>query len=190
MARVDDERIRRIVLDAIGHYECIAQARENGLYVVRQRDEVIELAMPLAPKLARRLVRVPWTSRVHYEDLEQAACEGIIEGVDSFDPRRTYFKKDGSEHLVKPSSHLFWRVRKRVFMEVQDTHWLLAKPSREDVEAYMKGLMNEADRRAYVNAVLRPIDDADRAFSHGITPGHSPDGMTAAAYAHREAMQR
>lgn len=191
MASIDEARIRAIIVDAIGPHSCLREARESGLYVVRQRDEAIELAQPLAPRLARTLVKVPWTSRIQYEDLEQSALEGIVEGIDSFDPTKTYKPKKGPERLVAVTTHLFWRIRKRVFMEVQDTHWLLAKPSREDIEAYMKGTMDEGARRAYVNAVLNPVADADLTLAaNGGTLTSFADGMSAAAYAHREQMHQ
>lgn len=184
MATIDEARIRAIVREAIGPHSCLRQARESGLYVVRERDAAIELAAPLAPRLARTLVKVPWTSRVQYEDLEQSALEGIVEGIDSFDPTKTYTPKGGGTRLVAVSTHLFWRIRKRVFMEVQDTHWLLAKPSREDIEAYMKDAMTEGERLAYINAVLKPAGDVENPSSGAPTMVHA-DGMTAVAYAHR-----
>lgn len=161
MATIDDEGIRGVISEAIGTYPSFLAAREANVFVVPARDLAIEMASPLAPRLARTLIRVPWTSRIQYEDLEQAAMLGIIEGIDSFEPAKTYEDKRGKTHLVKPSTHLFWRIRKRVLEEVQDTHWIVAKPTRADIEAYMKNEMAPNEREAYIRAVLRPIDDPE-----------------------------
>lgn len=154
MARIDDARIRRIIVDAVGPHASIAEAQRAGLYIVRSRDAAIELAMPLAPRAAEHLVTLPWASRVEAEDVEAAALWGLVEAVDSYDVTRTYKGKP-----ILPSTHFYWRIRKRVYEWIQETHWRIAKPSRTDVERYMKGDMDDDERRAYTNAVLRVYDD-------------------------------
>lgn len=157
--RIDEKRVRAVIFNAIGPWSCLAEASQNGVFVVPRRDRAIELAMPLAGRAAEHLVRLPWASRVRREDVEEAAIEGLIEAVDSYEPRRCY---RGTPIL--PSTHFFWRIRKRVYEEIQDTHWLIAKPSRADIESYMKGQMSESERIAYVNAVLRPIDNPEERY--------------------------
>lgn len=153
---IDDDRIRRVIIDAIGRHDSLRAAREANVFVVPARDRAIELASPLAARLCRKIIRVPWTSRIQYEDLEQSALEGIVEGIDSYEPGRIF-----NGRPIKPSTHLFWRVRKRVLEEVQDTHWIVAKPTRSDIEAFMKDEMTEGQREAYILAVLRPVADPE-----------------------------
>jgi hypothetical protein len=157
VALIDDARVRRIIVDAVGHYATLAEAERAGVYVVPARDEAIELAMPLAPRAAQVLVRLPWASRCEESDIEQAACLGLIEAMSTYDVTRTYKGRP-----ILPSTHLYWRIRKRVYEEVQDTHWTISRPARADIERYMKeGAMDDAERVAYRNAVLLPVEDPE-----------------------------
>jgi hypothetical protein len=161
VARIDDEKIRRIIVDAVGPHASLAEAQRAGMYVVRQRDAATELAMPLAPRAAEHLVSLPWASRCEEGDVIQAALLGLVEAVGTYDVTKRYNGKP-----IAPSTHFYWRIRKRVYEEIQDTHWVVARPSRSDVEAYMKGSMSECERRAYTNAVLRPVDNPDEKRIH------------------------
>jgi hypothetical protein len=153
---IDNQLVRRIIVDAIGTHACLRDAREAGVHVFPARDRAIEICMPLAPRTVQKITSIPWASRIERRDLEQAALLGIIEAIDSYEPGRTYNGKP-----IAVTTHLFWRIRKRVYEEIADNHWILAKPTRSDMESYMKGTMSEGDRQAYINAVLLPVIDPE-----------------------------
>jgi DNA-directed RNA polymerase specialized sigma subunit len=166
VAMIDHHQVRRIIMDAIGEHACLREARENGMYVIVARDRAIEICMPLAPRTIKKLASIPWASRIEKADLEQAALEGIIEAIDSYEPRRMH-----NGRPIQVNTHLFWRIRKRVYEEIANSHWQIARPSRTDMEAYMKGTMSEADRQAYINAVLLPVIDPEH-NKHGTDGRH------------------
>lgn len=154
MATIDNALVRRIIIDAIGPHASLQQARERGCYVVPARDRAIELCMPLAPRTVRAMTKIPFASRVERSDLEQAALLGIVEAIDTYEPRRMH---DGRP--IQVNTHLFWRIRKRVYEEIANGHWVLARPTRADMDAYFKGTMTEGQRQAYINSVLLPVFD-------------------------------
>lgn len=153
---IDHHLVRRIIVDAIGDHASLREARENGVFVIFARDRAIEICMPLAPRTVKKIASIPWASRVDKKDLEQAALMGIVEAIDSYEPRRMH-----NGRPIQVNTHLFWRIRKRVYEEIANNHWQIAKPSRSDMEAYMKGTMTEQERQAYINAVLLPVIDPE-----------------------------
>jgi hypothetical protein len=175
---IDHRLVRRIIVEAIGSHACLADAREAGVYVIPARDRAIEVCMPLAPRTVRKLASIPWASRIEQGDLEQAALLGIVEAIDSYDPSRTHNGKP-----ISVTTHLFWRIRKRVYEEIANNHWIIAKPTRSDMESYMKGTMTDSERMAYVNAVLLPIIDPEQARHH-------VDGRHVASWVHVEESHR
>lgn len=153
--RIDHALIRQIVLQAIGHYSCIHEARENGVYLIPARDRAIELAMPMGPKIAQQYRnRMPEGTRVEISDLEQAARQGVLEGIDRYQPRKLHRGRP-----IQVDTYLYLWIRKRVLEEIADTHWLITKPPRDERERFFKDEMSEPERVEYANLVLSPKVD-------------------------------
>lgn len=176
---IDDALARKLTLAAIGEHASFAAAREAGLYVIPQRDRVVEVCLPMVPGTVRKIIRLPEQSRISYDDLYQAASFGLIEAVDSYDPRKLVLVKK-QMRPIKISTHAWWRIRKRVLEEVQDTHWVIARPPRAATESFMKDEMNEAERQHYNATVLAAVD-----FESAIQTGHRDvQGKMAHTHAH------
>lgn len=152
-APVDTALVRRVILGAIGQCDSLKDAKEQGLYVTRQRDRAIELCMPLAPRTVERMTTIPWASRVEFADLEAAALLGIVEGIDSFQPRHS--------GAAQVSTHLWFRIVKRIYEEVEANHWTIMRPPRDQVRPYMKGAMSEDERHRYIATFVRPVIDPE-----------------------------
>ncbi len=140
----DDTLVRGIILEAIGPYKNFREAREHGVNVTIARDRVIELCVEFAPAAINKLAQIPRSSRIERDDLLQAAVLGIIESLDSFQPRKTY-----KGQRIKVVTHIFWRVRKRVYKEVEEHHWNIMKPAQRDAEAYMQGKLDPDAHEKY-----------------------------------------
>lgn len=151
--RIDHVLIRQVILDAIGPWQCIHEAREQGVYLIPARDRAIELAMPLGPKIAQQYRnRMPDGTRVEIRDLEQAGRQGVLEGIDRYQPRKLYKGKP-----IQVDTYLYLWVRKRVLEEIAGTHWRIQRPSRDEMERYMKGQMTDQEYYDYANTVLAPV---------------------------------
>jgi DNA-directed RNA polymerase specialized sigma subunit len=163
MARdiVDVDLVRRIITAAVGPHASLREARENGVYVMPSRDRAIELCMPLAPRTIERLTAIPWASRVEFADLEAAALQGIVEGVDRYQPRKLYKGKP-----IQVNTYLHLWIRKRVYEEVQQNHWAIMRPPRSHVEPYMQGVMSQSERETYIDTFLKPVIDHEARVSH------------------------
>lgn len=157
---IDDDRARRLTLEAIDTHPSFRIAREHGLNVLDLRDTVVGICEPMVPGTVRKLVRLPVHSRIEYADLVQAGILGLIEAVDSYEPRKVV-KHNGKPRFMRLSSHAWWRIRKRVFEEVQETHWMLTRPPRSEVERFMKDEMDDFERAVYINTVLAPFEGRD-----------------------------
>lgn len=154
--RVDDDLVRCAILDAIAEHETLRDAQCAGIYVHPVRDLVVAACMPLAPRTIHKLTTIPWASRVDFEDLEGAALQGIVEGVDRYQPRKLY-----KGQPIKPSTYLYLWIRKRVLEEVAATHWAIMRPPRAQMEAYFKDELDPLEREAYMDDYLRPARDED-----------------------------
>lgn len=154
--KVDDDLVRSTILDAIGEHATMREAQCAGVYVHPVRDLVVATCMPLAPRFIHSMTSIPWASRVEFDDLEGAALEGIVEGVDRYQPRKTYKDKP-----IKPSTYLYLWIRKRVLEEVAATHWAIMRPPRALMESYFKDGLEPGEREAYMDDFLRPV----RAFT-------------------------
>lgn len=153
--RIDHVRIRTIILDAIGPYGCIHEAREHGIFLIPARDRAIELAMPMGPKIAQQYRnRMPDGTRVDINDLEQAGRQGVLEGIDRYQPRKLYRGRP-----IQVDTYLYLWIRKRVLEEIAESHWLITKPPRDERERYFKDEMTELERIEYANLVLSPKVD-------------------------------
>lgn len=144
--RIDSTRATRLVIQVIGSHECIRDARVAGVQVIRVRDEVVTICMPYAYRLAHQLVKLPGVSRIDSQDIEGAALLGLVEGVDSFQPRKG----------VQIQTHLWNRIRKRVNEERVMGHWAIMRPPRSQVDRYMSGDMNKAEIEHYLDTFVRP----------------------------------
>lgn len=179
---INDELARKVTLEAIGSYDSFRCAREGGLYIIEERDQVVEICLPMIPGTVKSIISLPEQSRIDYRDLYQAAAWGLVEAVDSFEPRKIVLHNK-RPRPIKISTHAWWRIRKRVLEEVQDTHWVIARPPRSATESFMKDQMTDAERELYVFTVLAPFE------SHIDTWGAPSDRATIRAslgheYAH------
>lgn len=165
--RIDHVRIRQIILEAVGPWSCIHEARENGIWLVPARDLAIELALPLGPRIAQQYAnRMPSTTRVEIKDLEQAGRQGVLEGVDRYNPHKLYrskadIKAGRPAKPIQVDTYLYLWVRKRVLEEIAGTHWRITKPPRKEMERYMKGEMSDDECHEYANMVLSGNVDVD-----------------------------
>lgn len=153
---VDADQVRSIIVGVIGEHSTIRDAREAGVYVIPARDRAIEMCLPLAPRTIHKLTTIPWASRVEFDDLEGAACQGIVEGIDRFQPRKTY-----KGQPIKVNTYLYLWIRKRVLEEVAANHWSIMRPARALMESYMKGELDPFEREAYMDDYLRPAMSED-----------------------------
>lgn len=148
--RIDHLRVRRIVLDAIGPHSCIAAAREAGIFLIPSRDQAVEIAMPMGPKIAQQYVnRMPDNTRVEIDDLEQASRQGVLEGIDRYEPRKLY-----KGNPIQADTYLYLWIRKRVLEEIAGTHWRITRPPRKEMERYMKGELTDEQAHHYAKFVL------------------------------------
>lgn len=143
--RFDPRRVHHIIRTACGQYVSLREARVAGLPMMRARDEVVALCMPLATKFVAK-INLPASSRVERGDLEQAACWAIVEAVDSFDHTKG----------VNIQTHLWNRMRLRVQRERDAQHWTVMKPPRWMSESYMSGRMNSAEKQQYLDRFINP----------------------------------
>lgn len=153
--RVDTKRVRMVILEAIGESCCMSAAREAGLTVIAARDEAIEMCLPLGPRFVEKLTFLTHDSRIDKSDLVQAASMGIVEGVDSFQPRKMHQGRP-----IDISTHLYFRIRKRVYEEIVSGHWGNMKAPRALAEQFMKGgrgEMTEVDRVVYIHTFLSSV---------------------------------
>ena len=139
--KIDDELIESIIVEAIGPWSCIQEARVKGVYLVPARARAIELAVPLGRKLAQlKFDRMPSKSRVLLEDLEGASAHGVIDGIDRFDPSRG----------AAVSTLIHRWVNTRMNEEVERTHWTTCNPGKANKRKYFgKGGMTDEERRKY-----------------------------------------
>lgn len=161
---IDHVAVRELILSAVGEHESLREARQAGVYVIPVRDEAITMCAPLAARTVDHLIRMPDMTRIEKRDLEQAAILGIIEGVDTYQPRRLYRtpadRKAGRPgRPIQVNTHLFFRIRKRVYEEVATAHWSIMRPNRAEMERYMKNAMTEGERRAYINTYMQAISE-------------------------------
>lgn len=155
--RIDHLAVRKIIEDVIGPWSCINEANERGVYVVAARDRAIELAMPMGPKIAQQYAnRMPPTTRVEIDDLEQASRLGVLEGISRFKPATLYQGKP-----VRVDTYLYVWIRKHVLEEIADTHWRITRPPRKEMERYMKGTMTDQEAHHYAKFVLAGVVDVD-----------------------------
>lgn len=155
--RIDHVRVRQVILDAIGPHGCIHEAREAGVYLMPARDLAIELAMPMGPKIAQQYAnKMPRNTRVEIADLEQASRQGVLEGVDRYEPRKLYKGRP-----IQADTYLYLWIRKRVLEEIACTHWSITRPPRKEMERYMKGEMTDEEVHHYTKFVLRGVVDTD-----------------------------
>lgn len=155
--RIDHVRIRDIIVEAIGPWSCIHEARENGVFLIPARDLAVELAMPMGPKIAQGYAnRMPSTTRCEILDIEQASRQGVLEGIDRYKPWTLYLGKP-----VRVDTFIYLWIRKRVLEEIASTHWRITKPPRKEMERYMKGEMTDAECHHYANFVLSGNVDVD-----------------------------
>jgi hypothetical protein len=145
LTRSHVDQIHARIVNAIGPYSSLRHARENGVYVHRVRDDVALRLMPFAKRLANSLVKLPTSSRMSLDEIESAALLGLIEGVDSFEPRRG----------VRISTHLFIRIRKSVRRECENNHWVTYRAPRTAAERYLSGRMTESEMAAYAECHLK-----------------------------------
>lgn len=146
--KIQRERATRIIIEAVGEYASIREARIAGCKIHRERDEVIELCLPYAPPIVGKLMKLPGASRVDKQDLESAAALGICEGVDSFEHRKG----------VLITTHIWWRIFKQIQEERLMSHWTIMKPPDNLMREYMRGDMTEREQDAYINQFVRPVD--------------------------------
>lgn len=133
------------MIAAIGPHSCLRDAREAGVYVLPVRDRVVSICHPYAVRLAHRLIHLPDSSRIDPADLEGAAMLGLVEGVDSYQPRRG----------VQIQTHLWNRIRKRLNEERIKGHWTVMRPPWDLASRYMAGRMSESEQRSYVDTYVR-----------------------------------
>lgn len=149
--RVDSQKARKLVIQAVGPHKSILVAREQGCDVIRLRDEVITICMPYAMRLARGLIRLPGVSRIEIQDIEGAALLGLVEGIDNFEYRRCFNGKP-----IQIQTHLWNRIRKRVNQERALGHWAIMRPPHAMVERYMSGNMTATETQSYIDMFVKP----------------------------------
>lgn len=152
--RVDTRRCSQIIIAACGPHRTFAKAREAGLWIKPQRDEVAALCYPFAIKEAAKIAhRMPSDSRCSKEDMESAALVGLVEGIDHYDPRN-----EKGAHIL---TYCFWTIRRNVYADIHQSHWGVMKPRREDVQAFMSNRLSQEEREAYVAMFVTPQMELD-----------------------------
>lgn len=168
--RIPNQEIRKIIIDAIGDHSCLLEAQLAGEFVVPARDRAIELALPLGPRLAQKMFnKMPEETRVEIEDLEQASRIGVMLGIDRYNPSILYQsptdKKAGRPgRPIQVNTYCQIWVRKFIFEEIAETHWRVAKPTREDRERFFNDSMSHDERVLYAHLVLTPKTTVDVRF--------------------------
>jgi hypothetical protein len=141
---IDTAKARMMVADACGEHACFAQAWTAGADIRSARDLVVELCMPFAPRMVRKLVVLPSMSRCEYDDLEAAALFGLVEGVDSYEHARP----------VQIHTHIYYRMWKRIAQERSQSHWRIMRPPQLMVDKFMSGRMSEEEADRYAATFL------------------------------------
>lgn len=176
--RIDSDAIvAAIVVACDGIYPTLKQARcvprdaARARLFQRQRDDIIESAVPYGRRFVGRL-RLPTMSRIEVEDLEGVAGLAIVEGIDSFDHTRG----------VAITTHLTFRLHKRIY-EAKLDHWGIMKPPKKLAKDYLAGRLTALEQDAYIDRYVRPFDSehtdnldegmawADRAGNGGLSGG-------------------
>lgn len=154
VTKTDHRKVARIILAAVGPHECLLEAREHGLRVDKARDEAIELCIPTAHHFVEALYHASPASRIERDDIRQAAMIAVIRGVDVYRPRNP----DGA--II--TTFLWYKIRKAIQREVQNTHWATMKPPQAMVERYMSRDMEEDEREQYDAIFIgRTLEESD-----------------------------
>lgn len=149
--RIDDARIRGVIVSLIGRHASLRDAREAGVHLVTQRERLIVMAMPIGPRLAQNFYErsVPRGSRITIKDLEQASYLGVIDGIDRFEPQRG----------VLVSTVITDWVNKHLKLEVERNHWSTVNPGKLAKRRYFgKNKMTEDEREHYEKSFMSGVN--------------------------------
>lgn len=137
---IDSDAVNALAKECCAGHKSIRVARENGANVMEMRGRIIEMLMPSAYRVVASFRRLPRASRVQYDDMIQSAMQGMIEGVDSFEPDR------GN----KIQTHIWYQIRYRVMRGALSDHWVVMRPPQRLIEKFMCGNLEADEYKQYV----------------------------------------
>lgn len=141
--RLEIERRTRVLFEHVGNYGTIRDALIAGSFKYSIRDEIIELNMPLAVYFADKFWR-RGKGVCGRDDLRSAAYMGLTEAVDSFEPSRRKRFPEWAQH----------RIRKRLVMEWEATHWTSVKPPKKLRADFYAGRLSDEEYEDYKNKYM------------------------------------
>lgn len=159
LPKADLAKAKRLIIAAIGPHASLREAAAAGLNVAKQRAHIIELCMPLVEPYVKKLVKLPGASRVELDDLYSSGLEGLITGIDRYNPN------GGAAVNTYAYNWIMLRTRE----EIQRSHWQTMKPPRGQIHHFMSGQMDDDEREAYLDKYIRmghdPFDNDWCAYS-------------------------
>lgn len=153
MVRLSPSYVNKCFLDACKGYYCIQDAWINGVDIERDRNNLIEMNLPIASIMAGKFYhRINFCCE--YDDVMQSASMGLIEAVGSYHPREDLSGSFGAYSRFK--------IFKFMVLEWEESHWRTMKPSRAEGRNWMSGnVSNDEEANRYYEKYLLSIDSGE-----------------------------